>query len=441
MSTFKNNSMGISWEPFSHPSFESIGIRGQHAFIIYTDEAGINHILEHGDPYYSYDDPSLPYDGSSKNYLRYRVGILDDTTPYPHPEGTREQINSDGIIFKSSASFPDWKASDTYFSLDIPIENQRLVWEEMKEHAKAIKDSRTPYEFGLQGPVSNSVVASILADIGFSLEEITGVSIPPSLSMADAASIGTAIAFGQVSMNDLGYGGISNTVSHVQSGNISGLTHAQIRGSNESTDSDTTPQDQPPSTATESSNTQTQEPITTSNASTNSDTAPQDQPPSTATESSNTQTQEPITSSNASTNSDTAPQDQSPSTATESSNTQTQEPITSSLEEQANPTITAPKAFKKKFADRIINFNPSTDNLAIDLNSFDLKETASFKTAKNKKSIRKNLSKKEFDFLYDQKKGGLYYNQNGAEKGLGEGGIIAILKGSPDISSENISFI
>ena len=408
MSTFKNNSMGISWEPFSHPSFESIGIRGQHAFIIYTDEAGINHILEHGDPYYSYDDPSLPYDGSSKNYLRYRVGILDDTTPYPHPEGTREQINSDGIIFKSSASFPDWKASDTYFSLDIPIENQRLVWEEMKEHAKAIKDSRTPYEFGLQGPVSNSVVASILADIGFSLEEITGVSIPSSLSMADAASIGTAIAFGQVSMNDLGYGGISNTVSHVQSGNISGLTHAQIRGSNESTDSDTTSQDQPPSTATESNNTQTQEPITTSNATTNSD---------------------------------TAPQDQSPSIATESSNTQTQEPRTSSLEEQANPTITAPKAFKKKFADRIINFNPSTDNLAIDLNSFDLKEIASFKTAKNKKSIRKNLSKKEFDFLYDQKKGGLYYNQNGAEKGLGEGGIIAILKGSPDISSENISFI
>ena len=39
-----------------------------------------------------------------------------------------------------------------------------------------------------------------------------------------------AIAFGEVSMNDLGYGGISNTVSHVKSGNISGLTHSQIRG-------------------------------------------------------------------------------------------------------------------------------------------------------------------------------------------------------------------
>ena len=70
-----------------------------------------------------------------------------------------------------------------------------------------------------------------------------------------------------------------------------------------------------------------------------------------------------------------------------------------------------------------------------------MEETASFKTARNKKSIRKKLSKKEFDFLYDQKKGGLYYNQNGVEKGLGEGGIIAILKGSPDINSENISFI
>jgi len=229
MSSFPKNSIGISWEPFSHPSFESIGIRGQHAFIIYTDEKGINHVLEHGDPYYSYDNPNLLYDGSLKNYLRYRIGILDDTT-YPHPEGAREQINSDGVIFKSSASFPNWKASDTYFSLDIPVENQKLVWEEMKEHARAIKDSRTPYQFGLQGPVSNSVIASILADIGFSLEEITGVSIPSGLTLSDSASIGMAIAFGEVSMNDLGYGGISNTVSHVKSGNISGLTHSQIRG-------------------------------------------------------------------------------------------------------------------------------------------------------------------------------------------------------------------
>lgn len=242
MSSFPKNSIGISWEPFSHPSLEAIGIRGQHAFIIYTDENGINHVLEHGDPYYSYDNPNLLYDGSLQNYLRYRIGILDDTTPYPHPEGTREQINSDGIIFKSSASFPNWKASDNYFLLDIPLENQKLVWEEMKEHARAIKDSRTPYEFGLQGPVSNSVIASILADIGFSLEEITGVSIPSGLTLSDPASIGMEIASGGVSMNDLGYGGISNTVSHVQSGNISGLTHAQIRTSKKTTDSDTTDQ-------------------------------------------------------------------------------------------------------------------------------------------------------------------------------------------------------
>ena len=175
-------------------------------------------------------------------------------------------------------------------------------------------------------------------------------------------------------MSDLGYGGISNTVSHVQSGNISGLTHAQIRGINESTDNNTT-QQEPPSP-----------------------------------------------------------------TATEPSNPQTQEPTTDSSEPQANPTITAPKAFKKKFADKIINFNPSSDNLEIDLKSFGLEETASFRVAKSKKAIKKSLSRKEFDFLYDQKKGGLYYNQNGAEKGFGEGGIVAILKGSPDISNENILF-
>ena len=93
MSSFPNNSIGISWEPFSHPSFESIGIRSQHAFIIYTDENGINHILEHGDPYYSYDNPNLLYDGSLKDFLRYRVGILDEQIS-TRPRRDQRTINS-----------------------------------------------------------------------------------------------------------------------------------------------------------------------------------------------------------------------------------------------------------------------------------------------------------------------------------------------------------
>ena len=51
------------------------------------------------------------------------------------------------------------------------------------------------------------------------------------------------------------------------------------------------------------------------------------------------------------------------------------------------------------------------------------------------------IAKQDFDFLHNQKKGGLYFNENGADKGFGDGGIIAILKGAPDLSESNLSFL
>ena len=54
--------------------------------------------------------------------------------------------------------------------------------------------------------------------------------------------------------------------------------------------------------------------------------------------------------------------------------------------------------------------------------------------------MKKKLAKLDIDFLYDEKKGGLYFNENGADKGLGEGGIITILRGSPDLTSGNLEF-
>ena len=102
-------------------------------------------------------------------------------------------------------------------------------------------------------------------------------------------------------------------------------------------------------------------------------------------------------------------------------------------------TIKAPSIFKKKYADKITNFNPSTDTLEIDTDSFGIESSATFAAAKNKKKLKK-LAKKDFDFLYDQKKGGLYFNENGADKGFGDGGIIAILKGAPDLTSGNLEF-
>ncbi|AII44497.1 hypothetical protein KR100_14185 [Synechococcus sp. KORDI-100] len=78
--------------------------------------------------------------------------------------------------------------------------------------------------------------------------------------------------------------------------------------------------------------------------------------------------------------------------------------------------------------------------MKIDTESFDIDSSATFAAGKNK-TVKKKLAKKDFDFLYDEKKGGLYFNENGANKGFGDGGIIAILKGAPDLTNQNLEFI
>ena len=103
--------------------------------------------------------------------------------------------------------------------------------------------------------------------------------------------------------------------------------------------------------------------------------------------------------------------------------------------------ITLPESFGKKSADKITNFNPSTDTLEIDTDSFGIDSSATLASGKNKKKVKKKLAKQDFDFLYDQKKGGLYFNENGSDKGFGDGGIIAILKGAPDLRESNLEFI
>jgi len=103
--------------------------------------------------------------------------------------------------------------------------------------------------------------------------------------------------------------------------------------------------------------------------------------------------------------------------------------------------LIAPKKYKNKFADKITDFNPSTDTLEIDTNSFGIDSSATFAAGNNKKAVKKKLAKQDFDFLYDQKKGGLYFNENGSDKGFGNSGLIAILKGAPNLTASNLDFI
>ena len=103
-------------------------------------------------------------------------------------------------------------------------------------------------------------------------------------------------------------------------------------------------------------------------------------------------------------------------------------------------------SFAKKRADKIIDFDSQEGDFlnfthcALGLIGDD---PISFSTT-NKKRRLKKLSKKDYDFIYFQKKGRLFWDANGTAKDWGdssEGGIIAILRGKPDLTVDDISVL
>lgn len=113
-------------------------------------------------------------------------------------------------------------------------------------------------------------------------------------------------------------------------------------------------------------------------------------------------------------------------------------PVGSDEEEVVS--INKPFSFNKKSIDKITGFNPSTDTLEISTVSFGVDSSATFAAARNKKMVKRQFDKLDIDFLYDQKQGGLYFNENGVDQGFGDGGIIAILKGAPGLTADNLVF-
>ena len=103
--------------------------------------------------------------------------------------------------------------------------------------------------------------------------------------------------------------------------------------------------------------------------------------------------------------------------------------------------IKLPKRFNKKFIDKITNFKTSIDTLEIDTSSFGIDGCIRFGAGKNRRVVRTILDKQNIEFLYDQQGGRLYFNENGSDKGFGDGGLIAILKGAPQLTASNLDFI
>ena len=102
------------------------------------------------------------------------------------------------------------------------------------------------------------------------------------------------------------------------------------------------------------------------------------------------------------------------------------------------------KNFGKKKADKVIDFDSNDgDTIIIKGKSFssEVKKEATFAQASNKKQAKK-LAKQDVDFIYEKKKGRLYFNSNGESKGFGDqGGFFGILKGSPDLTIDDINLI
>ena len=105
------------------------------------------------------------------------------------------------------------------------------------------------------------------------------------------------------------------------------------------------------------------------------------------------------------------------------------------------------ESFTKQSADKIIGFNASQgDTIAVSLDAFPALKGVSdinFASTRRKKEF-KQLSKEDYDFVYFEKRGRLYFDGNGAEKNWGnsdEGGLVAILKGKPELTIEEITLL
>ena len=100
--------------------------------------------------------------------------------------------------------------------------------------------------------------------------------------------------------------------------------------------------------------------------------------------------------------------------------------------------------FGKKRMDKIKDFDyDEGDSILISREVFGLSirtDYINIETVSGKKS-RKKAERSDIDFVYDDKKGFIYFNENGAEVGWGSGGLFASLKGSPYIDADYFTIV
>ena len=98
-----------------------------------------------------------------------------------------------------------------------------------------------------------------------------------------------------------------------------------------------------------------------------------------------------------------------------------------------------PEEFGKKSLDIVTDFNPGEgDKVVISKDAFDGVKKIRLDVASGKKDVKNSASSNK-TFIYDEKSGVLYFNENGKKDGFGNGGEFVKLLGAPDI--ENRDFV
>ena len=97
--------------------------------------------------------------------------------------------------------------------------------------------------------------------------------------------------------------------------------------------------------------------------------------------------------------------------------------------------------FGNKEADKIRDFNyDEGDTIIIYRKIFEVGKKVSLKSVSGKKALRKAFASNK-EFVYDEKKGFLYFNENSKEKGWGDGGLFVKLQGAPELGITDFTII
>ena len=100
-----------------------------------------------------------------------------------------------------------------------------------------------------------------------------------------------------------------------------------------------------------------------------------------------------------------------------------------------------PTGFGKKQMDKILDFDSEElDKILVDRKAFGLSRKIKFR-AVNRKSQLKKASRTKVDFVYENKTGLLYFNENGKKSGFGGGGLFAQLQGKPELFADDFRIV